>query len=46
MLVRGLVENGVREASDKTRELFKGGIAQILDDLRTKIHKQDEVDEG
>jgi hypothetical protein len=46
MLVRELVEGTIREASDRTRDLFKGGINQILDALRTKIHKQDEMDEG
>jgi hypothetical protein len=45
MLVRELVENAIREASDKTRDLFKGGINQILDALRARIHAQEELDQ-
>ena len=39
MVVRELVENTIKDASNKTRDLFKGGINEILDALRAKIHK-------
>lgn len=45
MVVRELVENTIKDASNKTRDLFKGGINEILDALRAKIHKQDEIDQ-
>lgn len=45
-LLRGRVEASVRDASDRTRDLFKSAITSILDDLRTRIHKQDEVDQS
>jgi len=45
-LVRELVENSIREASDKSGGLFKAGIERILADLRAKIHKQDEIDQN
>ena len=45
MVVRKLVEDAIKQASNKTRDLFKGGIDEILDALRAKIHKQDEIDQ-
>jgi len=45
MQVRELVEQTIKGTSDQTRDLFKGGINQILEELRAKISKQEELDQ-
>lgn len=41
---REKVEEAVKRTSDESRALFKQGINSILDALRIKIHKLDEID--
>ena len=45
MIIRDLVENTIRDTSDRCRDLLRGGISQILDALRVKIHRQDELEQ-